>query len=386
MGLLSKIKLFFTEEKEEETVKEIITMEELPSRLEEKINELAELKKKIKDQISNRVSSFEIKVNENIVSLENVDISQRKEYDQIKIIVRENLALYISHLKRAIVNIKDAEKKEEVERYLSDILYTLKDLSKASSRPFERATILIGNELSSTKETINLFIRDINKIAEDTAFIFEKSRQCAALSSLLSESKQIALLCAEAEERVSEMNASLEYSKQAHELSKKKLSEMKECDDFKASTQDKIDYNKKLDSLGNEIDHIKGRLNLKRALKKFHHDKRKDQLIRSYITNFKDTLKEDRELKITDMLEEDNKEYLSRLKEIQESMFSLIPPAQSKIELDTLFLEETIKKDILSMFNLEENIQGEMKRKEKLSVKLQKINADLREESKLLFN
>ncbi|MEK6854705.1 MAG: hypothetical protein AABX73_00610 [Nanoarchaeota archaeon] len=385
MDLLRKIKLLFIKEKEkkDETIKEIVQIEELPSKLESKINELMASKKQLKENISKRVSFFEIEINKQITSLKNIDISQRKEYDRIKIIVEENLALYILHLKRTIDNIKEAEK-EEVEEYINQLSRILNEFNRVSSMPFEKATILIGDELNSTRAIIRSFIQDFSKIVEENKLIFEKSRLCVALNSLLSESKQLASLHTEMENELSEMNALLKNARIKQGALKKRLLEIKEEEDFKKDNEEKIDYKNKVDSLERKIHDIKGELDLKSLLKKFHHDKKIDSLIRGYMSNFKNALEEDKELRIAGIIENNNKKHLDRLKEIQKTIISLFPPSPTKIDKEIAVLEERIKEGSTRVLELEEDIKNEIKRKEKLSMKLQKINSDLIEKSKRL--
>ena len=384
MNLLNKIKLIFTsEQKKGETVKEVIQIEELPSKLESKINELTLLKKQLKEDILKRISIFEIEVNERVKSLENIDISQRKEYDKIKIIVKENLALYISYLKRTVDNLKDADDKE-IEEYINRLFFILNEFNRVSSKPFEKAAILTGNELSITRATIKLFIQDINKIVEDNNFIFDKSRLCNTLSNLLSESKKLTLLHTEIEKKLAKMNATLENARIEHDLLKNKLLEIKEGDYFKKDNQEKIDYRNKLDSLEKEIQAIKKELDLKSLLKKFHHDIKIDQLVRNYINDFKNTLKEDKELRIIDIIENDDKKYISKIKEIQDTIIYLNPITTTKTDQEIALLEEKIKEESMHILNLDDNIKNEIKRKEKLSMKLQKISSDLMEKSRLL--
>jgi len=384
MNLLNKIKLIFTsEQKKGETVKKVIQIEELPSKLESKINELTLLKKQLKEDILKRISIFEIEVNERIKSLENIDISQRKEYDKIKIIVKENLALYISYLKRTVDNLKDADDKE-IEEYINRLFFILNEFNRLSSKPFEKAAILTGNELSITRATIKLFIQDINKIVEDNNFIFDKSRLCNTLSNLLSESKKLTLLHTEIEKKLAKMNATLENARIEHDLLKNKLLEIKEGDYFKEDNQEKIDYRNKLDSLEKEIQAIKKELDLKSLLKKFHHDIKIDQLVRNYINDFKNTLKEDKELRIIDIIENDDKKYISKIKEIQDTIIYLNPITTTKTDQEIALLEEKIKEESMHILNLDDNIKNEIKRKEKLSMKLQKISSDLMEKSRLL--
>ncbi len=386
MDLFNKIKFIFNneQEREDEPIKEVIKLEELPRKLEDKTNELATLKKQLKENISKRVSYFEIEINKKIIYLERIDISQRKEYDRIKILVGENLNLYISHLKRTINNIKDAEKNDAWE-FISRLFSELNGFNKVSSMPFEKATILIGDELSSTRAVIRSFIQEINKIIEENSFIFEKSKLCDVLDNLLSESKQLTLLHAGIENNLSEMNVLLKNSREEQDGLKSKLLEIQETDSFKRDNQEKLSYRNKLVSLEREIQAIKKELDLKSLLKRFHHDKIIDQLVRNYVNDFKNALEEDKELKIISISNSNDKKHFSRLKEVRDTLISLHPLSPTKTDKEIAFFEDKIKDRVMHMRNLEENIKTELKRKEKLSIKLQKVNSDLMEQSKLLF-
>ena len=386
MNLLNKIKQLFTHGQEEKdtTVNEMITLEELPCRLESKINELTKLKKQLRELISKKTSLFETEINEKIISLGNIDISHRKEYDRIKIIVKENLNLYISHLKRAVNNIKEADK-EEIDEYITRLFRALNEFNKTSSKPFEKATILIGEELGSARMIIKSFSQEINKIVEDNRFIFNKGNLCSSISNLLSESKKINSLHIEIESKLLEMNVTLENAGKEQDILRDKLLKIKDGHDFKKDSLEKNDYRKRLDSIEKEIQSIKRELDFKSLLKKFHHDKKIDQLLRDYISNFKDTLIEDKELRIIDVMENNNKISFSDLKEIQNTLIFLTPLSPSKIDLDVAFLEDKIKEKSAHILNSEDNIKNEIKRKEKLAMKLQKVNSDLTENSKLLF-
>src|SRR3989344_3248329 len=322
MDLLNKIKLIFTnkQEKKGETIKGIIQIEELPSKLESKINELARLKRQFKDDLLGRISNFEAEANKKIIVLESIDISQRKEHDRIKTIVKENLHLYILHLKRTIDNIKEAEK-EEIEEYINRLSSTLNEFGRVSSKPFEKATILIGDELSDTRMIIISLIKDVNKIMENNNFLLEKGRLCLVLTNLLSESKQLNLL-----------NADFER----------------------------------------EIQAIKIKLDLKYLLKKFHYDKKIDQLVRDYMADFKGALMEDKDLRIIGVIANNDKKDFSRLKEIQTAISITRPPSATKTDKEITFLEEKIEEEILHILSLENETKNGIKRKEKLSMKLQK--------------
>ena len=181
-------------------------------------------------------------------------------------------------------------------------------------------------------------------------------------------------------------NINLENDNVELDIINNKLSEIKETDSFKEDTQEKLDHRNRLSFLESEIQTINERLKLKLLLKKFHHDKKIDELVRNYINNFKNALKEDKELRIIDILDEDNKELTSKLREIQNTLISLRPLSPTKIDREIELIEEKIKENITHILNLENGIKNEKKGKEKISVRLQKINSDLIKESKLFFN
>jgi len=385
MNLLNKIKLIFAggQEDKDTAVRKIIKLEELPYKLESKINELTTLKKEFKERIFKRIAIFNIELNEIMASLEKIDISHRKEHDRIKFIVKENLDLYISHLKRTIENLKNIEN-EEVEEYLSRLFHVLNEFDRISSRPFEKATILIGDELSNTRAIVRLFIQDVNKIVECNNFIFEKDRLCNVLNNLLSESEKLTLLHVDIENKLLGIDKTLENVLEEQNVLKRELLDIRERDDFKRDNQDKVNYRNKLDSLEKEIQFVKSELNLKALLKRFHHDKAIDQLVRNYLTNFRNAIEEDKELRIIEVIDNPYK-VISKLKEIQDTLFSLHLLSPTKVDKELAFLEDRIKEKEAYRVNLEISIKDEIRKKEKLSTKLQKINLDLMERSRLLF-
>src|SRR3990172_2327936 len=95
MSFLDKIKNLFEDRTEPEAEKiSHISISELPAKVESLMNNKQELNQKLKKQIKERISKFETESGNAIKSLANIDLSKRKEYERIKLIVRDNLNLY----------------------------------------------------------------------------------------------------------------------------------------------------------------------------------------------------------------------------------------------------------------------------------------------------
>lgn len=385
MDLFNKVKLFFIDKQDEKIEKdeEIIKIEELPSRIERKINEINELKNKFKDVLMKRISLFELDINDRLIILRDIDLSQRKEYENIKIIVEDNLATYISCLQRMVEKIKYIENKE-LEEYIRNLFFVLNEFRKVSSSPFEKATILIGEDLGQTREIIKIFIQDLNNLVEENVLIFDKSKKCEHISNLLSLYQHLNSSHLEIKCKLLEINSLLENTVKEETVLKNKLLEIKEGEDFKKNNLDKIKYKDKLDSLEKKVQIMKGKLDLKSLLKEFHHDKNIDCLIRAYLKDFKNALTNDKDLKISKIIKENV--LLSQLKETQENaMYMGNANSLSEVDKEITLLEERIKEKNIQAIGFKEDIRNEEKRKEKILMKLQRINSDLMEYSKQLF-
>src|SRR3972149_2596313 len=101
MSILDKIKKLF-EENPEPKIEKIsnITLGELPAKVEILVSKRLAWNQKLKKQIKERISQFEKESESATKLLMNVDLSKRKEYERIKLIVQENLNLYASNLGR----------------------------------------------------------------------------------------------------------------------------------------------------------------------------------------------------------------------------------------------------------------------------------------------
>lgn len=335
MSILDKIKLFFDGKPKEEFPlhKENLKIEELPIKLEDKIKEISSLKTQLKDEIDKRISNFNHEIVERISILESIDLSERKDEDRIKAIVNSNLIFYISNLKRMHKDLENI-KGENIEDYVNKLSFILKEFNRLSWKYFEKATILIGEELGETKRIINSFIRDLNRLIGANKFIFEKSILCGETRQLLAESEQLGLLKIDIETNSLRIKNALQNTEKELIRLRDKKSEIQTSSDFKKSVSEKEAHKNKIEILEKDIGILKEALNLKKLLKEFHSDEKADRLLRNYLEDFKDAIREDKDFKIIGLLNRGAPLYELKLIEIRKQLEELSIPFIPQIDTE----------------------------------------------------
>ena len=384
MSLIKKFKEFFRSEEGESldfSVKEI-SLEEIPLKLEEESKEITIQKDQLKERLYSNIRDFELKTYEVIHSLEEIDISEKKEYDKIKLVVNENLNQYITHLKRAVENLKkiDLSDPEEIIHKISSIL---NEFSRLSHMPFEKATILVGEKLGNAKITVNSFIKEINSIFEENKKLFEKDKLFKKINVLMNELKNRKYLLEEIDLELKELHNKMKGKKAECSSIKYQISKIKQGEQFNKDNIEKENNRRNIEEIDKKINSLKKDVNFKALSKKLHEDKKKYKLIMNYIADFKKAIKDDKELQIIDILKlNSNNNYNKDLQEIQQRIIELESPLLAKTDYEISSLEKELSKLDTNINDIESDIARELKKKEKLHIKIDGINSEILENSK----
>ncbi len=384
MSWLNKLKKIFTEEKViEEKKTEMVTLEQLYLKVDAKIKEISEKSSQLKKEIINRINQLEAEIKSPLESLEKTDISGKKEHDKIKIIVTENLDLYVTQLKRLISNIRNIGDLE-IKECIKQLFLILNDFNRTSRIPFEKANILIGKELQAVKDIVNNFLKDIAKIT-DNKRLFDEMEISHKLSLLLSELTKNKNYEEEINQKKAYLEKELKRKDEEYALTKQKIDAVKNSSDYKKDMQEKEERKEKIKKLENALDLLKQKINFKLLAKHFHHDNKKSQIILSYANNFKSSVKNDSSLAIIDFAKEAQGIELSSLKELRDKMIN--HPAQliTQTEKEIGDLEASLKELDSNTAGIKANIENESKKKEKLITKREKIISEIKNLSESLF-
>jgi len=374
MTWLDSLKKIFKEE--EKIIKDkkldIVPFEQIYSIVDEKIKEHSKKNEQLKEEIIGRITQFETEIISSIAVLESIDISDKKEHEKIKLIVAENLSLYVTQLKRLAYNLKNIHDLD-AKPCMDKLFHIWNGFNKDSHTPFEKATILIGKELETAKLILKSFIKSISDLAANNKQFFEEIEITARLNSMLQETKKNNSFEHEIDLNIESLKQYLEKIKIEDGTIRKKIFDIMESQKYKEDTEKKDSRKNKMDELENEIQSMKQKINLKLLAKHFHHDERKSQIIKDYSNNFKLALEDDSNLELMEFIKSAHGTEFETLKELKLKISEFSKPFVTETDKEITNLENNIKRLELRAAKTNSDIEDNEKKKNKLDIKKKSI-------------
>ena len=154
--------LFKKKQPPEVEEKQIISFKDLKQNLKDKEEKQINNTKSLKNQVNKAILEFTEKLKSDIITLRQINLNKKRENEKLKSVVLENLNFYVQSLEKLIENLLFL--KSEEKDYLANLNNVLNTFTKNSRNYFEKATILIGDELGHTQSTIKAFINNYQKM------------------------------------------------------------------------------------------------------------------------------------------------------------------------------------------------------------------------------
>ena len=382
MSLLEKIKKIFS--KKPVIQKELLSFEQLPSKLGGELMKNSEKKQSIKKIIEERLASFILEIENNLKTLQETNIDSRKEVERIKIVVKENLERYISHLDKFLANLRNIEDLE-VENYIKKINQILLTFKISSRNSFEKATILIGKELGDVKDTINKFIADLNNIVDENKNTLEYTLKINKIKDSFQKSYELDSSQNQLDKNLTSLAEKTDKIRKELEKTEEKIKDIKNSSDYQKSLQEKEEINRKKEELEAEIYNLKEKIDLKSLSKHFHTDEKKARIIKKYAENFKLALEEDKNFELIKLVKE-AKNIDIELDEIKEKIQKLKVFKLSEVDTNLESLEQEKQRLKSGLISKELEITQETKKKDRLNKKKESLIEEIKNQAKSMFN
>lgn len=388
MAWLDKIRKFFAEEKTQDkdssaSDEEIIGFEQLYLKIKEKSLESLNKKEQLKKEIQARIVLLDKELGEAISMLEKIDLSDKREHEKVKLVVKENLNLYVSYLKRLLEKL-NAINEAEIKDYMEKVYAALNEFNRASPIPYEKANILIGKELAHSRELVRGFIANMDQVSNNKEL--SKEDEIHKLDSLIKELKNSEIQSHKFDNDIGAMNSKISKTNKEIEETKIKIEDIKKSREFRDDNIKKEERNKNELELEKEIQNIKQKIELRELAKFYHTDKKKSKLIGQYGENFKLALENDKVLEIVKLVKEArNVELDIDFGNVQEKIAKLKEPLMTESDKEIKRFEESLKRLEYEIISLQESIKQESKKKEKLTVKKDEIISQIKTLSKSLL-
>ncbi len=186
MKIIDFLRKFRQDKKQKESKKEKIPFSELENWIEHNIKKTEEQEEDIFLLIEKKIEIFSEKIKEKIKAIENFNLDTKKVEDRIKSLAEDGRKKYIEAIEYLLNNLKNL-KKDRLEKTISEIDKLLSNFNKKSHSSYERATILIGKEMGSIKETLKNFSNEVIKIFDQNKNIIDFSKKLFLVKSKLKQ-------------------------------------------------------------------------------------------------------------------------------------------------------------------------------------------------------
>jgi len=350
--------IFSSEEQVKE--KEKINLNQLESWITQNKLELEKKEREVSESIKFRIKSLISELESHIPILEKVDISAKKAEEKIKLVVRENLSLYVRYLNKLIGNLKGIEEKP-LDRL--DIIFD--DFSKKSEITYQKATFLIGKELGQVKEIISQFSKDIKDIVNQNAETFNKIKIIKEIENKHKEKVNLEESKSKLKSQQEQNNLKIEDKKSAVIILTAEIEQIKKSKGYLEMQEKHNEHRKAKEDLIKEAYKLREQIDFKHLAGIFHINEKKMKIIKEYNEHFLQMLETDNGKSLLNLLIEANYS-----KDIQNKLSDLITK-QNEIQIfqqkdETIELESEIKKIKHEIAIMEEENSKLEKAKDKL--------------------
>lgn len=356
--------------KKPEIKKEIIHFNELDSFIKNKKEEIENKKSNFESQIRQRLSVFIKELEEKAIVLEKIDLSERRADERAKFIVRENVFGYLNNLKKLIENLKNIEEDFENPDLIGAILNKIDNFEKKSFMNYEKATFLIGKEIGAIKDSISLFLKNLNILILENQNSINPFEIIFSIESSVNDLKEINDLREDMNKlvlnNIKKLSA-LEEQRKKQELEIEKIKNSKE---YLEELEKNREFEIKKKNFEKIIYELKQMIDFKALANVFHYDAKKMNMLNEYNSNFSDSFKKDNGIRIVKLLEEagkNNHDIIQKINNIIEKRKELenynISNAQSE---KISSLRENINKIKQKISEIQQENAKEKKKSEKL--------------------
>lgn len=366
MGIFDIIKKIFGEEKQEVIKQEFVYLEELPRLIEDKEKQINQSREKLKEKIKLRINEFSREIKESTVILQSINLENKKEEEKIKLLVKENLKLYIDYINRLIENFKKSEELGS-EEYILKINQLIENFNKSSKIAYEKATILVG-EIEKYKNIFNNFTRDLKSIYQTDSQIPKQLKTISLIKNQLKEKEIIKEEITNIEIAIKEKEITKNGIEKLIEVKEKGIKDFNISEEFKENNKKKQEIEKKKQEIERELGRTKEKINLKELARKYHESEKLRNLISGYQENFKQALELDSNLELEKISE-------IKLGEIREEIMRKYEKTETDIKLSSL--QEELEKTRLEIERINREISQEKERKEKIQEKIGEIDKEI---------
>ncbi len=379
MGFLD----FFRKKVEEKnTVPEKLAFSDIENWIEIKTRENNLKEEEALSIIEEKIDNLIKELKDKIIILENFNVSAIKEKDNIKDIVIESRIKYVEFVEELIEKL-DALEENKLEEFMNKINKIFFDFNKKSFKTYERATVLIGKEISSIKEDLKFFSKDLLKIFDKNKSILDFFRNLQMIKKKLNEINSINKNLENIRKKKFDLDKKIKGKEKEKKILKQNLDEIKKSIIYleNLSKQEKINVLR--EELKKDILNLRQLIDFKALISFFHINAEQMKIVKDYKENFIINFNKDDGETIIKLLDEaklNNNIILEKIEQIKSKISEIKNLEKNFKEDKTQEIFFKTKNVNYEIDNLEKENFKEEKRKDKLEISRKELISLLKKE------
>jgi len=225
-----------------------------------------------------------------IVKLENLNWEKIKEKERIKLIVKENLESYLVRLKKVVY---DLENLESFDRMKDELAKIFSDFDKRAGMNYQKATILIGKELSEVNESVRNFFRETNKLHNENSELFRNLEVVSNVKKNLEKFRESEKIIFDIYLEINFFEKKINNLKTEINEHEMKIKGIKESEKYFEELKKKVKLDNLRKSFQNKLNSLKSATDFKELTRIWHKNNLEMEIVKKYNKDFGEILNKD---------------------------------------------------------------------------------------------
>ncbi|MFH1326829.1 MAG: hypothetical protein ABIH59_01750 [archaeon] len=326
MSFIGFLKKITGQEIIKEPTKERVAFSEIANWIQNKEKEVKDKENQVFILIKNKVLISIKELNEKVSALETFDLDSKKDKDKIKLIVKENLNNYIDHVKDFITSLNDLEE-ESFETFIIKTNAIFTDFDKNSYTNYQKATLLIGKEMATIKESTLSLSKYFEKTFKENKDIVSSSKILASVKLKLKEINEIDKSIEKNNNNIKDLENKISSIKEKDKKLLEEIENLKKSKEYLENLEKKDKVKSIKEKLEQEISNLRQLIDFKALTNFFHINKEDMSIVKEHKEDFKKEFKKDNGERILNLLNESNlitQNISSKLEQINEKNKEII--------------------------------------------------------------
>jgi len=374
MGIKDFLKSIFKQEEKPEPIN--IEFSNLPDFIHKKEEENKTKNKDFLNSINFLTTRLVKDLTLKIKILEEIDLSEKKAEEKVKLIVIQNLNNYIIHLKKLTNQLKEITNNNP-QLSINQINNIFLNFEKNSSLNYQKATFLVGKEIGDMNNIIAVFSKNFQLILKENENLISTYQTLSIVKKNLNELENQKKSKQDIINKVELLSKDINLSKTKINSLKQNIGEIKNSREYKDELNIKQTIEDKKKQLQSKIIELKQLIDFKSLTNICHSNEGEMNIIKEHKENFIETYKKDNEdilnlLNQTRLLKQEITEKAKQISFIK----NLIKELEDNLSL-------TNQQSIISKQSEIEQINSEINSKSnqiiKENKKIEKINNNIKD-------